>query len=441
LDTTTKEFLVIAKEPSSLWGQPKDDAQPQQPPPPPKTSSSYRISTSLWQQQQHNDGGVALGGINPRWTTEEQNKVRWFPKIVFPHQLSTSSIYMLPDHVVLLPFHSFAAHNVGHLVWDDFYAMYQLLSSFGFVSLNDNHNHDTKKQILLLRVDTIQPPLYGTCDKQWKHRKQCTRNFMKWLPLMGIDPQTFSTLQRIQFVPTTMTTSTSSTIVCARTAVAGLGMLTDHGINDHGWNPLAIEETRNQHIFVQNTGKSALFYQFRNFMLRNLHLPTELVATATGSSPSSTTSTNAWRIVLSTHSSSYTSRKLDFQLQYDAMVAAFPSTSTTTIQRVILSQMSVMEQVQLISQSNVLVSVCGGGTVTATFLPRGATLILYYDEYNGYDFHHPQPQGIGPAFLDWDLFNNAGHLRVHWLPLGSINTPQGIALLISLIQHEMEEWF
>jgi hypothetical protein len=380
-DTSTKDFYLI-KSPI------EEDFQKR------RVGQSF-ISTSTLQQ---NRSDLALGGINPRWRGTDFNqgihKVRWFPKIL---DKPPSQYYVLPDSVVLVPFHSFAAHNVGHLLWDDFYAIYLLLGSFGFLA----------SEKLLLRVDTL-PLLYGTCEMRRKKAQRCAMNFEKFLPLMGVDPSTFSTAKHVQHAPNT------PTMVCAKKAVAGLGMLTDHGLKDHGWNPSS--ETT-----VHNVGKGALFYQFRNYMLHNLGLP--LVP-----------QNNPFRIILSAHSSGETDRDMDFQSQYNTLKRAFP---TADVQLVELAKLTPTDQIALVSQTNIFVSTCGGGAMTATFLPRGASLILLYSEHGGFEFSNFSLTG-GPAYLDWDLFNNAGHLQVHWLPIGSINTPQGLDSLEYLIRHEMD---
>jgi hypothetical protein len=73
---------------------------------------------------------VALGGINPRWLDQRGFdkgawKVRWFPTIL-PDDFTTlqdeeraggAGYYTLPDHHILVPFHSFAGHNVGTYVY------------------------------------------------------------------------------------------------------------------------------------------------------------------------------------------------------------------------------------------------------------------------------------------------------------------------------------
>ncbi|CAJ1960446.1 unnamed protein product [Cylindrotheca closterium] len=382
-DTSTKDFFLVK-------GPTEKDFQQRRKHYPPSFISTSTIP---------NDLTLALGGINPRWNGTDFNqgihKVKWSPKIV---DAPPKDYYMLPDNAVFVPFHSLAAHNVGHLLWDDLYAIYLLLSDFGFLA----------SEKVLLRVDTL-PLLYGTCEMRRKKAQRCAQNYEKFLPLMGIDPSTFSTAKHAKQSPA------SPTIICAKTAVAGLGMLSDHGLKDHGWNPTVDGP-------VQNVGRGSMLYQFRNFMLHNLGFP--LIPSGN----------NPFRILLSAHSSGEPERDLDFQAQHQRLHSAFPSAD---VQIVEFAQMSLMDQISLTSQSNVFVSTCGGGAMTATFLPRGASLILLYSEQGGFDFASFNLTG-GPAYLDSDLFNNAGYLQVHWIPIGTINTVHGLDSLEYLIRHEMD---
>jgi hypothetical protein len=108
-------------------------------------------------------------------------------------------------------------------------------------------------QLLLLQVDTL-PLLYGTC-KMWRKKiKKCAKNFAKFLPLLGFNPKTFlvaNTLQSPHPSP-----DCDVTLLCAKTAVAGLGMLMDHRLKDHGWLP------NNAKHSIQNTAKGPLLYHF-----------------------------------------------------------------------------------------------------------------------------------------------------------------------------------
>jgi hypothetical protein len=194
-------------------------------------------------------------------------------------------------------------------------------------------------------------------------------------------------------------------------------MLTDHGLKDHGWLP------NNAETSVQNTAKGPLLYHFRNFILHNLGLPVI--------PPPS----NHLNIVLSAHSSADGPRDVTFENQQSILKKAFPSANVPIVQ---LSELGVREQIELVSQeTTIFVTACGGGSMTATFLPRGATLILYYQQTGGFDFTTFNMTG-GPAYLHLDLFNNAAYLQVHWLPIERMNTPKGLQALMYLIRHELD---
>jgi hypothetical protein len=78
--------------------------------------------------------GVSLGGINRKWMMKKigVGRLKWFPRIVddiTAENISNSSesqsghvplyqegFYTLPSHVIMIPFHSLAAYNPGHLV-------------------------------------------------------------------------------------------------------------------------------------------------------------------------------------------------------------------------------------------------------------------------------------------------------------------------------------
>ena len=108
------------------------------------------------------------------------------------------------------------------------------------------------------------------------------------------------------------------------------------------------------------------------------------------------------------------------------------------IQGLDLRTLSLSEQVQLAATTSIFVTTCGGGAVTATFLPRGATLIVFYDAAGGLDFASLS-NNQKPARLDWDLLNYAAaaHLRVHWLPLNTMDDPDDQQLFVRLVQHEV----
>ncbi|OEU22609.1 hypothetical protein FRACYDRAFT_232767 [Fragilariopsis cylindrus CCMP1102] len=332
-------------------------------------------------EQRYSSIDVALGGINPRWkgSTKVQrhgfDKVRWAPKIYdkFPN---FQYYYELENDVVMIPFHSFAADNVGHLLWDD-----------------------------LL-----------------KKKRACQENFERFLPLFGVD-------------------------------LAGLGWLTDHGIRDHGW--MTNNEPHSLDVAIaRNVGRGPELYAFRNYLLRNMGLLTTISKT-TISTSSSIGSSNIdknfnynqrpiqFRIILSAYSSNHPDRDFGLEEQRKALSEAFPTADVSTV---VLRELSLREQIELISQpkqqtSNehiIFVTACGGGSITGFFLPKDSSMILYYPESGGYDFSSKFNLTGGKAMLDWDLLNNLGYVRTHWLPIGTMNELEGLDALVYLVRHEMD---
>ena len=348
-------------------------------------SHSFGLFTS-----NENTQPLSLGGINPRWLqTKGLDKnfmnIQWSPPV---WNATLNGYYQLNDVLVL--FHSFAAHNVGHLLWDDFYPIYSLMRLFGL----------QERSFVPIR-QKLEHPLYATCDIRKNKRKQCANNFVKFWPLMGVDPVTFSTNTDVRFA--------RPGIVCAQTAVAGIGMLTDHGLHDHGWEGKAWRP--------HNLGRGPVFEAFRDFLV-------ERIAPQVVVKP---------RVVFSMESSRDWDRRLNFTHQIQRVQRALPSAD---VQGVRLWEMGLSEQIQLAASTRVLVTACGGGSMTASFLPRGSSLILMYNQTGGFDFASYKLTE-SPARLDWDLLNNAGHLRVHWFPVATMESENDLELLAHLIEHEL----
>eukprot|EP00977_Amphora_coffeiformis_P009804 scaffold2256_cov166-Amphora_coffeaeformis.AAC.9 len=319
----------------------------------------------------NNATAVALGGINPRWTNRGFNmgvwKVRWAPA---KQQQTIPGYYALPDDALWVPFHSLAAHNIGHLLWDDFYPIFSLIQLFGL-----QHT----RLVLPLRHQ-IANPLYANCDIRPNKRQQCKHNLDRFLPLLGVDPAHFSTTkQAVLKIPTR---KRQSPYVCARQAVAGLGLLTDHGWYDHGWN--------GQGHRPHNLARGPMFRAFGDFIVQHvlgeispLPPPTPL------------------RVVFSTLSSRNVDRRLDFAVQLSYLRQS-PVADHMKIDDYSLWELSLEDQIRLARETHIFVTSCGGGVMTATFLPPGAAMLVYYNPTGGYDYKNGQSELTGgPARLDW----------------------------------------
>lgn len=372
---------------------------------------------------------LAIGAINPRWGGRGFNmgfdKVKWFPREV--DAAAIQQYYELPSNVVMIPFHSMAAHNVGHLLWDDFYAIFTLLTIFGFVPDDYVSASENPFEYLLLRWSTKEK-LYATCEMQKKKSKLCQENLERFLPLLGIDPRTYSTVKKAELKtnPNSLVQRPPQTqYVCSKQAVAGLGMLMDHGMRDHGW--MLRDPRSGLNLVPHNIGRGGIFRQFRDFMVHNMGFPLELP-------------TRPSKVTFSTFSSKGFERSLAFENQAAALQRIVPG--NIQVQSIMMKDLSLNDQMQVALESAIFITVSGGGAVTGTFLPPGSTLIVYYLEDGGFDFWKYNPNtGEGkvdtPARLDWDLLMNAGHIRVHWLPIKTMETEDDIKILENLVLHEL----
>lgn len=278
---------------------------------------------------------------------------------------------------------------------------------------------------LLMRYVLPGDGMWATCDASLLKQEQCKTMFDKFLPLMGVsqsdnDHSVKFTTNRDPVLRETV--PDRSNYVCAKQAVAGIGMLTDHGTKLHGW------ET-SDYKYMHNHGRGGVFWEFRQFMIRNLYHLQE------GSPPpAQQVQGPPYKITFSIKSSQSLMRGMSFARQIGMVKSAFASDRQVQVQSIEVKNMTVEEQVRVAAESSIFVSVCGGGAVTATFLPRGASLLLYYDPVGGaQNNRHTQT----PAWLDWDMFNNAAYLRTHWLPTRTMNGRDDLQLLIQLIRHEL----
>jgi len=377
------------------------------------------ISQSFLKKSESKMNSVALGGINLKWS-EGISRLKWFPEIrtIKPNQ--SLSYYELPSSVVMVPFHSMNGANPGHLVWDDFLPIHTLLVMF---QLN---NKSTDLMMMRYILKDQDRGLWASCDWNDEKNKSCETMYRKFLPLMlglGSDRarDTLATTEVFDFQlvddnDTKNNSHNQSTLVCAQHGLAGIGALTDHGTSKlHGWENKDYEIT-------QNHGRGGMIYEFRNFMLKNMGIPTEL-----NHKP-------PFRIIFSEKSSNIGHRNFDFTKQKQMLEQTF-NPSYVSVESYIFSEMSLANQLETASQASILITSCGGGAVTSMFMPKGSSVIFYYLEDGGVINNKPTGK---PARLDWDLFNNMAYLKVHWLPAGTMKKDADTKAFLLLIQHELD---
>jgi hypothetical protein len=113
-------------------------------------------------------------------------------------------------------------------------------------------------------------------------------------------------------------------------------------------------------------------------------------------------------------------KRKDVNLDDQADVVSTYFGDRVEVKVVDFKSLSLVDQIRLISRAAVFVAVCGGGTVTGTFLPEGASVILYH--YNGK--------------LDFAFWNNFPHIKAHWFHLE--NQSRLDSPLVKLIGAELD---
>ena len=365
-NTTTKRFILFAS--------PAEEALA------PYTATSPRamISTSMYNKS------VALGPLGKIQLQKEGNRYdlfKWFPDIIVQHdnEQQPTGFYELPDNVVWIPFQIIAGQNPGHLLWDSFLTIFRLLTMFDL--------QPESTSLLLTRLH-LPRAVWGTCQMNRAVYEKCQKIVPKFLPIMGVPPETFSTTHDFNLTITANDGLAQSDLVCARTGAAGLGLLADHGWGKHG------QEENDWHDY-RFAGQSNLLHQFRDYGMQNLGVLSQKGGRLNDN----------YRIVFSVNSTSSAGRRSDFVPEIAACRAAFGHDANIEIHTVELASMPLVQQVEFISETDILIGAMGGGTATATFLPDGASLILWYILF------HDEPQ-----YLDFGIFENAGYIQPHWLP-------------------------
>ena len=223
--------------------------------------------------------------------------------------------------------------NPGHLVWDDFLPIYTLLTMFQLDTA------DREAFLLRYTLSDGERGLWASCDLRDENTRKCEKMMNKFLPLMLANnfPYNFTNNKKADFQPKEPGVSE---LVCGKTAVAGVGGLTDHGVaKKHGWEA-------KDYKTVHNQGRGKLFYDFRNFMIRNLGL-------SSGSVPNG----GPHRIVVSLYSSR---RKFPFTKQAKLIRNEFGD--SVKLETYEFSEYTVEEQIQIVSNAAIYITLCGGGT-------------------------------------------------------------------------------
>lgn len=325
----------------------------------------------------------------------------WFPNLTSSSSTSVvEKFYELAEsNLIWLPYFPEQpnANNPGHLLWDYWLPLYTLVDMFGF-----SENADT--QLFLTNLD------------KWcvsYAPSPCYNITTKFLSLLGVKPSTFYNgyNPKLQLGGT----EPESSLVCASRGLAGIGMLTDHGYKKHG-------QLIDDYGKSWNVGRGFDFWNFRKFMLQNMHMNDQTEFRA------------PYKITISINSSNNPSRRRDFQKQVDLLTGLFDD-DIVTVQTVVLGKLPLEQQISIVKESAVFISVIGGSASTAMFMERNTCLILFYNDID--DFVKGAPTPTMPNMMDWDFWNNASYLRIHWLPIQSMDHGRDLSVFRRLLENEV----
>ena len=377
------------------------------------------ISTSLYLN-------LSLGGLNPNW----QNKylkslalqqdaeeyasgldtLRWSPRVLTQEEFmkDTLGFYMLPSNVLMIPFHSHGAIDAVQVLLDDFLPIFTIMNIFDYLD----------RQPVLIRhaiLPSQTKPLWESCDSQEQSKNRCQTFFTNLLPLMRTSWDQMSTTQ--DFRLELKEGETKSKYVCSERGVAGLGMVTDHGLKKNGWE---VEDYETMH----NIGRGDALYQFRNYLMLNMGFSrSQIKLNLLGRGD------KRHKIVVSHLSSQSDEPWNDYLVEVDSTLK---SLNSVIVKPADFLHTNVKEQTDLVHDASIMITSAGSGAVTAMFLPRGSSLIIYYDD------EFSEGEHVESGHLDWDFWNNLSYLRVHWLPIRRMYKSKDTNTLLHLIQAEIK---
>jgi len=387
----------------------------------------------------NNNNKVALGPIpefHPKGSTvaDQRRQLEWFPVAI--SQLPEHGYYQLPSNVVLVPFSSAAGPSSsrrttgssGPSAWQDCLSMFTLLSMFGLLEPHQG-DQQQQQQPEILVMDLNHHQSSSSIDKK--------STFRQLLAAMGVGDHGYipsAEALSLQLAPGQAVRG--SDLVCARTGAAGVGMVA---------NLLAVKpDTVHDLAWTHNAGVSARVQEFRDFVAEQGQvLVTSSAASATATAAVKSSGSHELAItffespingLLDDAEPRQELASQDFQEAYKRVRSAF-SDKGVAVERVQAGSLDFTSRARAAADSIVFVAFCGKHIVAATFLPRGASLVVYCD---GGDGNESDRKASWSKRLDWKMLHNAAYFRTHWIALQSIRTEEGLTELLRLVQSEFD---
>lgn len=392
------------------------------------------------------DTKIALGPIqnlsgdsDSTSRNDQRRRLEWFPTTVTDSDDSltmTNGYYELPENVVLVPFYSTTtamefefgdpvnANTRQNWLWQNLLSIFTLLSIF-----------DLQDQQLAL-IDYNDHPECGSSDDS--NANACHQTLSQMLAAMGVRPDQYRSKQGSTLQLKHGSAKRQSNFVCARTGAAGLGMIANLALK-----PAQVAE---EWLWTHTTGRGATLREFRNYMARHLGV---LIPSAVGGSDRDSSGSGGGSAapvtvtffeqapkegVMEGTEPSRELESVNFQ-DISKQVRSVLSEQQASVEWFHTSALDFASQASKAAESAIYITFCGEQTVAATFLPRGASLIVYCD---GGDGSEKDRKTRWSKRLDWRVLRNAAYFRTHWLPLQSIRTKEGVATLVRLVQSELD---
>mmetsp|Transcript_4945 Transcript_4945/g.12556 ORF Transcript_4945/g.12556 Transcript_4945/m.12556 type:complete len:693 (+) Transcript_4945:355-2433(+) len=409
-------------------------------------SSSVMMTMMMSQSKNQNQNSLKLNGVSLGAIDDDGNGLRWTPTVISDRP-PPDKFYTLEDGVVFVPFYSLQGWDLKSLLWDDFFALYNLLHIFQFDDSDSETSNEQRRlyQPLLMRYvplpDGTSPNMPTTsCDTNQAWYEQCQSMLQKYQSLMmtttnndekiadsGSGSSTISGVKKqlttqkdvvLQFSKIHNHQSDEqhppqqTDLVCAKDGVAGIGPLTDHGTNEVLTVKHSHHYRHSNGVRSHNYGRGGVLWRFRRFCLQNLGLETHRIDhVGQDAMPhkmiisKSTVQRLKWLLLsppafntILKQDEIFVAPKLDIE-QYD------------------FSTMDVKDSVQAVMAASVFVVDCNdkNDLIMATFLPKGSSLIIYCDEN---DTDSNKKSNINDKIKkrkERDLLNNLSYVHVHWI--------------------------
>jgi hypothetical protein len=304
----------------------------------------------------------------PNKINAAMQNTKWLPKVHTNETLPTSVASIeVPTNPIFLLFKLSYSFNFGHYMFDDALSLFTMLDFFGYMEGSRQQSY----QMIPLPVTGGDP--FWRCQTRWH---QCNKMLRKVMPaILGIAFQNETTLLTTDNLGRVLDTNddNSSEWLLLPTVIVGTGRVANFGCS----GDCTIHRT------------SAL-PRFRRWMLQNLFGPVN------GNYRADQAATTGKITVSLPIGNSH-----DWIQTFDEIVPALREKfGSDNVHVYDMATLTIQEQADVVSQSQVLLSNAGGGSASSLFLPRGSTLLLYYKE--GTQFDH-------------ELYSSLGYFQTNWL--------------------------